>query len=144
MASIAPNPKTGIWHIQFIYAGKPYHKSLRTKKEKEAEALASRIESRLFHLNTGTLPLPPDADLWQWLLSDGKRERKAEPPQKAWGLKDLFDWYFANQTENAKETNTLGTERTHRSHLERILGESRPLGGTALGDLQGYVNQRAK
>lgn len=144
MASTAPNPKTGIWHIQFIHAGKPYHKSLRTKKEKEAEALASRIEARLFHLNTGTLSLPPNADLWQWLLSDGKRERKADTPQKVWGLKDLFDWYFASQTENAKETNTLGTERTHRSHLERLLGQSRPLGGTTLGDLQGYVNQRAK
>jgi hypothetical protein len=81
MASIAPHPKSGLWHIQFVYAGKPFHKSLKTKKEKDAGALAGRIESRLHHLNTGTLHLPPGADLWQWLISDGNREQKPEPPK---------------------------------------------------------------
>ena len=39
MASIAPHPESGIWHVQFIFAGKPFHKSLKTKKEKDAKAL---------------------------------------------------------------------------------------------------------
>ena len=144
MASIAPHPNSGIWHVQFVYAGKPFHKSLMTKKEKDARALLGRIEGRLYHLNTGTLQLPPDADLWQWLLSDGQRGKKPDPPEKAWTLKNLFDWYFSNQTANAKETNTLHTERTHRKHLLRLLGESRLLPDTTLADLQGYINLRAK
>lgn len=144
MASISPHPKSGIWHVQFIYAGKPFHKSLKTKKEKDAKALLGRIEARLYHLNTGTLHLPPNADLWQWLLSDGQREQQPEPPEKAWTLKNLFAWYFANQTENAKESNTLNTERTHQKHLLRIIGESKLLSEMTVADLQGYINQRAR
>jgi integrase len=144
MASISPHPESGVWHVQFIYAGKPFHKSLKTRKEKDAKALLGRIQSRLYHLNTGTLQLPPGADLWQWLLSDGQRGQKPEPPEKPWTLKNLFAWYFDNQTENAKETNTLGTERTHQKHLLRLLGESRLLSEITVADLQGYTNQRAR
>jgi hypothetical protein len=144
MASIAPDPTSGIWRIQFIYAGKPFHKSLKTTNSEDAAALAGRIESKLFYLNTGTLTLPLGADLWQWLLSDGRREQKPQPPQKAWSLGNLFDWYFRNQTVNAKESNTLGTERIHRNHLLRLLGESALMSAITPADLQDYINQRAR
>jgi len=143
MASIAPDPKSGMWRIQFIYAGKPFHKSLKTRKSEDATALAGRIESKLFHLITFTLALPLGADLWQWLLSDGRREQKPEPPQKAWSLRNLFDWYFTNQTKNAKESNTLRTERIHRNHLLRLLGESVLMSAITPADLQDYINHRA-
>src|SRR5438309_684151 len=59
-------------------------------------------------------------------------------------LEDLFHWYFGNQTEGAKEANTLGTERLHSRHLLRLLGTGRTLSSIKGQDLQeGYVNRRA-
>ena len=109
MASIAPHHESAIWHVQFIYAGKPFHKSLKTRKEKDARALLGRIENRLYHLNTGTLHLPPDADLWQWLLSDGQRGQKPEPPEKAWALKD--QGFQGNRMFTAEKSSAKSTPR---------------------------------
>lgn len=77
MASISRDEKTGIYRLQFrdhvTGNGKPVQKSLKTTDEKAAEATRSRVEEMLGLLERGRLGLPPVADLWEFLKTDGRR-----------------------------------------------------------------------
>jgi len=58
-------------------------------------------------------------------------------------LKKLFDMYHAAQPEGAKEKNTVLTEKVHRKHFLRTLGEDCGL-PFSLEQLQTHVNKRLK
>jgi integrase len=143
MASIYQDPSSGIYRVSFRYGGRQFQKSLDTDVAKTADRRRKAIETTLDELKWGRRVLPPGADLWEFLQSDGRR---AERPtvEKARTLGELFQAHFAGQTPGAKEGNTLDTERVHCRHLERLMGKSLPLGGLSLGLVQEYIGRRSK
>jgi integrase len=143
MASLTRD-KSGNLHIHFRCGGRQFHKSLKTDREDEAEALKGRIELALLDIERGRLTVPPGADFWQFVQSDGKLESKPRV-EKQMTLRELFEWYFGQQTPNAKVEKTLQTEQLHSRHFLRLLGKSKTLASIQGRDLQeGYINRRAK
>lgn len=143
MAGMTFDAKTGIARVQFRYGGKQFQKSLKTTDEREAEATKGRIEDTLRAIENGWLVMPPDADIWYFLRSQGKIGSKPELPQ-VMNLGELFAWYFEQLPENAKEPKTVKTEQVHKRHFLRRFGANKPLSAVTGSDLQEYVNQRSK
>ena len=57
-------------------------------------------------------------------------------------LDDLFEAFLAAVPEGNLEASSLKTMKTHRKHLERILGQTRYIASLAMSDLQTYVQKR--
>jgi integrase len=143
VAALSHDAKSGFFRILFRVGGKQYHKSLKTTDLKTAEAIKGRIEETLEGIERGWVTIPPHADLWQFLFSGGKREAKVAVPEVL-TLKKLFDRYEEQLPAGSMEDNSLETNKLHRKHLLRILGDKQPVRALTTTDLQGYVNKRAK
>jgi integrase len=141
MASLYRDEQTRYFHILFRFAGKQYHKSLKTKNEKKANGMRANIEEMLHDLDRGRATLAPDADLWQFLLSNGTRDGKPVLKEKL-TVGRLVDAYLAGVPEGAKEKNSLNTERSHLNHVKRVLGQNRSVLGVDMQEE--YVNKRAR
>lgn len=142
LASLHKHPKSSNWSIKFRFGGTPFFKSLHTDDERDAERLKLQIERTLADIDRGRLVVTDDADLWQFILSDGKLNQKPTAPTRPVTLTDLLDAYFAGQV-GQKEANTLVTERIHRKHFERLLGGDKQIRGFTATDIQGYIRDRA-
>lgn len=142
MASIHQDDRTGYWQIVFRWQGQQYKRSAQTKKKKDAQTLASRVEEAIKLLRTGHLDIPEDDDAPTWILSHGKRTKQcpAIGEQQLVRLGQLCDLYYPDQ--HHKSENTLNAERTHIAHLKRILRESRIVSQLDVGAMQRYVNKR--
>ena len=93
MASLLEDP-SGNWHVHFRYGGKRFKRSLQTSNRKEAENLLGRIEDNLQLVRRGKGTIPSSADVFLFLLSDGKVEAPPElPPDLT--LRELLDEYHA-------------------------------------------------
>jgi hypothetical protein len=134
-------PPSGVYAVDFGYAGKAHRRSLKTKDKREALRLKGVVETTLQALARGHVVLPDGADVGLFVLSGGKAEaaRRRETPLT---LAALWDTYLAAQV-GKKADNTLGTERVHRKHFGRLLGLKTPLTALTTARLQGYVAARA-
>ena len=72
MAGLHQHPKSSNWSASFRYGVEKFYKSLRTTDQREANRLKGRFEQALLDLERGRLTLPDGADLWQFVLSDGR------------------------------------------------------------------------
>ena len=146
MASIAVDRGSGFFRIVFWYGGKQYRRSLKVKDERRAEAIRGRVEETLAFIQLGRLTIPPDADPGTFILSDGKLERKpvvvASPSEGTLG--ELVAGYLRELPPQAKEANSLRTERIHLGHVERLLGGDSPLSSIGLAAVQRYANLRGQ
>jgi integrase len=143
MAAIYQDGKSGVWHISFRFGGKQHHKSLKTTDGKKAEGWKAQIEETLHDLERGRLELPAGVNFWEFVKTDGKREEKPQV-QAGMTLQGLFEWYFKNLPEGAKESKTCKVETIHTNHVKRLLGPRRDLNTITGQELQeGYVNKRA-
>ncbi len=140
MASLHRRGET-FW-VKFRFAGKQVFRSIKTSNPKEASRLQGQIERTLHDLETGRLVLSEDADLWRFVLSDGKLSKRQTAPKKAATLGDLIDAYFASQI-GQKELNTLETEQLHRRHFERVIGREKLVKGFTAADVQAYITTRS-
>ncbi len=143
MASIHRDPRTNTFLLMFRYGGKQYRKSLNTKNEAEADGLRGGVVTTLLELKRGRRTLPPDADLWEFLISDGQRTRKAEAPTVV-TLDQLFARYEEAMPPGAMEANSLYTINIHKKHLVRLLGGRTPVTTLGPSTVQVYINGRAK
>lgn len=142
MASLSRDKNAGVYRIHFRFAGKQYQKSLKVTDRRKAEGLKGRIELTLLELEQGRKTLPPAADLWEFLRSDGQRSSKLQPPDEM-TLGRLFDWYLDSLPNDNKESNTRQTEVIHARHLKRLLGVRTRLDTITGQRLQeDYVNRR--
>ena len=92
-------------------------------------------------LNTGRLVVPADADPGVWILSGGKIQEKPKTESRSLTtLGEACDTYYKDQLDKADTT--LVGEKTHISHLKRILGEKTKFGTLNLESIQRYVNSR--
>lgn len=143
MASIQCDPASGRYHIRFYYGGQEYKRSIKTKDEAKAQSVRQRVEDTLLFLEQGRLEMPPDADVAEFILSDGRRTEKFTAPAVR-TLGDLFETYENQFTEGAKEGNTRRVEKIHAAHLKRLIGPKTPLGSLKAAAVQEYVNARTK
>lgn len=143
MASIHRDPATGVWNISFRFGGKPHHKSLRTKQEAKAQDEKGRISKTLEAIENGWLPLPPDADFWEFVWSDGRVKSKLVLSDVL-TLEKLFARYEEEMPPGAMEENSLATCRLHKKHLLDALGKTITAQSVTTSDLQRYVNKRSK
>jgi hypothetical protein len=120
LASLHRDPKSKTFRVMFRYGGKQYQKSLKTTDQAEAEALKGKIEVTLLELERGRKTLPSDADLWQFVISDGQRTQKTQAPT-VFTLDGLFSRYEEEMPPGTLEANTLETYRLHKKHLLRLL-----------------------
>lgn len=130
------------WWVKFRFDGKQVFRSLKTNNTRNAERLKFQIERTVADIEQGRMPLPPDVDLWQFILSDGKLAFKPTMPAAQPTLAGLVDAYFATQI-GQKEQNTLDTEKIHRGHLERLLGGSKAITSIGTSDVQAYIKARS-
>jgi hypothetical protein len=68
------------YRLIFYHAGRRYAASLKTTKERDADAIAGSVDRMLMLLQQGALALPPGADLVTFVLSGGRVEEKPKPP----------------------------------------------------------------
>jgi hypothetical protein len=120
MASLRRDPKSGNFFIRFQYAGRPFNRSLKTKENREAQAIRGRIAETLLLLERGRLKIPEDADPAVFILSDGKLDHKPMKPKVA-TLIDLFQVYNEEIPDGAKDSETLKGEQIHHKHILRHL-----------------------
>jgi hypothetical protein len=144
MAAIYADGKTGIYRIHFWYGGRQHQKSLKTTEEKKANSMRARIEETLHDMERGRISLPADGDLWEFLKTDGQRDRKLLVRSGA-TLTELFDWYFGSLPEGARATKTIKVQTIHANHFKRLIGSKKEL-NTMTGQVlqERYVNKRAK
>ncbi len=142
MASIHQDPRTRVWQIVFRWEGEQYKRTAQTKKKKDAETLAGRVEDTIRMLRTGHLAMPEEADPPSWILSNGQQaqQRSKNGKTRSESFGKVCDLYFEDQKEKAEST--LSGEKIHIAHLKRILRESRAMTQIDIALMQGYVNKR--
>jgi integrase len=134
----------GRYHIAFRFGDQKLKKSLRTSDLRTAEARLHQLEENIRLLEKGRIVLPEDADLVEFLLSDGKLDGKPQGMTKLRTFKQFGDAFLASIPEGALETETLKGMGIHLDHLYRILKKSFSLTTLKLEDLQGYVDSRSQ
>jgi serine/threonine protein kinase len=99
----------------------------------------------------GRLEIPEDvSDVASFLLTDGKvKKRKAEgngepTPPPRYSLKQMFDEFFAAIPAGNLEDSTLRGMHRHEGHLLKLFHSDYPIRDLTIGNLQEYVNKRAK
>jgi integrase len=99
----------------------------------------------LMRLKQGLLGLPPAMDVVAFLQHDGKPPPLTHQPRgRACTFAEARDAYLRTRSNGSVEASTLATDKMHLSHLGRTLGDSFPLDGLALADLQRHVDRRAQ
>lgn len=129
--------------MRFRFNGQAFRRSLRTGNKREAEALLARVEETMLLIRRGRLEVPEQADIVEFLFSDGKITQSPQI-QSTLSLSKLFNNYQANMPEGVKEPSTLCTEQIHLNHLKRLLPSRKAVTSLVQADLQKYVNSRLK
>ncbi len=134
----------GPYHLGFRFAGERYKPSLETTDKEEAEARRQRLEESIRLVKSGRLTLPDDADVSDFLLSDGKLNGKPRPKAKLQTLRQFKEAFLDSIPQGSLEENTLDGMDIHFTHLFRVFGKSRLLRTLTLEILQDYVDTRSK
>jgi len=150
VASVQLDPASRQYRVRFRFNGKAYFRSLKTSCEREAESRCGSVERTLYAIEQGYLTVPQGVDPADFILSDGRLvvpavidlSQPGDPRKEPATLKRLFTAYERELTPDAKEANTLDTERVHRRHLEKHFGDP-DLVALDHRAVQGYVNVRA-
>jgi integrase len=135
----------GVYRIVFRYAGQKFRRSLKTDKERTANAALARVDDNLRRLELGQLVLPAGADVATFVLSDGRLDhRPTIKSNRLSTLSALLDEYLARLTPGSLEATTEHCVRIHIRHFKRVLGDKLLLQSIDLAALQAYVDERAK
>ncbi|REK27925.1 MAG: hypothetical protein DWQ42_06485 [Planctomycetota bacterium] len=143
VASIVLPTDSPNFQIRFRYNGKQYYRSLKTDIEEEALIARRRAEDMIRLIDSGRLEVPPDADPATFILSDGKRTGRI-PKLVVRTLGDLFRAFQTSRVDGGKEDDTVRGEGRHIRHMKRHLETRRIAQSMIVGDIQRYVDLRAK
>lgn len=134
----------GRYHVAFRLGNQKLKKSLRTSDQRTAEARLHQVEENIRLLEKGRIVVPEDADIFEFLLSDGKIDGKLKENTKLRTLKQFDDAFLASIPDNSLEVETIKGMKIHLEHLYRVLNKSFLLISLRLEDLQGYVEFRSQ
>lgn len=141
MASL--EKRKGCYRVVFRYAGRKYSRSLLTANLTAARASLARLEDNLRRMGLGLLSAPPESDLCEFLLSDGRLTVRADLSPVV-TLKDLCERYFAGLPAGSLEESTLYGMHIHIKHLKRILGGNLVIDAVKAAHLQRYIEKRSR
>jgi hypothetical protein len=131
------------YRVVFRYGGQKIAKSVRTRDERAANACLARLEDNLRRLELGVLTVPDDADIAEFLLSDGRKTGSEVSRRQLRTIGQLLDQYTASISPGSMEDSTLRGMRIHVKKLKRLLGSTTLMASFGLDDLQKYVDKRA-
>jgi hypothetical protein len=140
MASL--RPKGNSFFVRFRLGGRQFERDVGRDPAK-AEATLKRVEATVLDIKNGRIKLPDDADIAQFIVSDGETTAKPKLPEIL-TLADLFQRFEEALPEGAMEPNSLTMHRIHRKHLTRILGAKVAAETIGTAELQSYINKRCK
>lgn len=146
MAGLSQDKRSGNWFIFFRFGGKIFNRSTSTQDQGEAEAIRTRVEQRLRLLEQGLVDVPPEANLWEWLKSDGKRTAPLNlaprHPTLSEVIKQFFDTLPPDTAKEQGDQSWRDVQRLHCDHFLSVVGNPRlPL---LLNDWQRYIAERAR
>ena len=104
------------------------------------------VDETLDLLKRGILSIPPDSgyrEAGMFVLTGGKVAALTAPVKKP-TLAEIIQEYLDELPSGAKADSTTRTEHIHLEHFKRLLGRSTRFDTIGTGQLQSYVNQRAK
>lgn len=143
MAWLERDRTNGPFQIVFRFGNQRMKRSARTKNEREAQQLVSRVDRRLRMIEQGDLAIPDGVDVATFLISDGKLSLKPAAPSTM-TLGQLFDAYRASLPPGAMESNSLYTANIHMNHISGALGSRFTVRSLTLAELQRYVQVRSR
>ncbi|MFO0935130.1 MAG: site-specific integrase [Gemmataceae bacterium] len=129
------------FRIVFRLGNEKHFASLKTAERREAESCLSRLEENLRMVERGRLVIPDNADPGIFLLTDGKLVQKVKY-DTVMTFSGLAEKYRSTFTVDAKEKNTLTTERIHMKHFEKFFGAKTLLTQISNATVQGYIASR--
>lgn len=135
--------KTGVFQICFRFGDERIKRSSRTKDKRKALAILGRIEENLELLQRGRLIIPDDADVFEFLISDGSLNATQPTKQASLRLEELFARYRQSLPLNSLAPETLRVAEVHMRHIVRILDGTKQVRTIRRDDLQFYVNTRS-
>ena len=135
--------KTGVLQICFRFGDERIKRSSRTKSRRKALAMLGRIEENLELIQRGRLIVPDDADVFDFLISDGNLNGSQPIKQASLRLNELYERYRNSLPPNSLSAETLRVAEIHMRHIVRILDGSKQVRTLRRDDLQFYVNTRA-
>lgn len=133
---------SGCYHISFRFGGRKFKRSLKTKDHRTAKSKQIRLEDTIQLVESGLVELPVGIDVPSFLLSEGKKLGKTV--LKDCKMTEAFDEFFEQIPAGNLELSSVKTMKTHRGHLERLLGTRQYLGAIDVTVLQNYIGKRAK
>lgn len=142
-ASTFKDKKSGIYSAVFVFGGKGYTRSLKTKSKQEAKDRLGEIRSTIRKLEDGTLTVPADAEIGTFLLTAGRLARPVADTLCEMTLDEISKAYLASWPEGGKGDNTLKLEASHLKTLAKHLKGSTPFRTINTAKLQGYVKARS-
>lgn len=147
--------RNGSYRVLFYWHGKKESFTLGAVPAAEAESKALQVDYLLMRLKQGLLTLPEGVDITNFVAFDGKPPAPPAPAEPSQSdepaettsvevtLDELRRQYIAAHSASL-EASSIATIGIHFGHLTRGLGEHTAFNSIGLGDLQKYVNARAK
>ena len=151
MASI--EKRGGKYLVIFRYEGKKYGRSVGTDKLQKAQIVKAQIERNMELVSIGVLEVPAGCDVFDFFLTGKaldfaqkieKEEIVKKHENSKISIERLFNMYFDAFLKESIEENSFGMLETHRNNLERLIGKRTKAATFGTGDIQKYVDKRAK
>ncbi len=133
--------RNGSYRVIFRFHGKQQSFTLGEVSQDEAEKKSAVVDYLLLRLEQRLASIPPGIGIVEYLQFDGK-PKETDTPDKL-SLAAFRDRYLETH-ENSLEPTTVEGIRLHFKHIVGHLGPAFPIAELSLGDLQQYVNRRAK
>ena len=151
MASI--EKRGGKYRVTFRHEGKKYGRSVGIDKLQKAQIAKAQVERNMELVSIGVLEVPAGCDVFDFFLT-GKALDFAQKVEKEEAVKKhenskisiegLFNIYFNAFLKESIEENSFGMLETHRNNLQRLIGKRTKAATFGTGDIQKYVDKRAK
>ena len=151
MASI--EKRGGKYRVIFRYEGKKYGRSVGTDKLQKAQIVKAQIERNMELVSIGVLEVPAGCDVFDFFLTGKaldfaqkieKEEIVKKHENSKISIERLFNMYFDAFLKESIEENSFCMLETHRNNLERLIGKRTKAATFGTGDIQKYVDKRAK
>ena len=141
--------RNGRFRLKIHFQGRYYSRSLKTSNEQKAALAKGQAERNLELVSLGLLKVPNECDVFEFFLtgqasvSKPEREPRKKPPVSL-SIGRLFQLYFDAFLKESIEANSFKMLQTHRNNLVRLLGEKTTVSSFGSGNVQKYVDDRAK
>ncbi|WP_254509511.1 tyrosine-type recombinase/integrase [Anatilimnocola floriformis] len=133
-------------HIRFRFQGFEFKRTLKTQNQSDADCARAIVEQTIYRIRTGQLPIRPDVDLGDFIVSGGTllpRAPAAAEQLAVPSFTELKDDYLAH-IEHVAAPSYSGSQRTHLKHFSEFLKSraKEPITSIADQDIQRFINRQ--